>query len=139
MYGGNLAFHYPDGITREEITRIRRIGHLMNQNFVIRLYAILEDHEVIKSKKEICESPSGGEAVYIVRKLRNVFGHSGGKYDGKDKEHVKLLRRLDDLIGSSYSSENCTDWPLLINTVLKPLRDGCVDYINSIADKATGV
>ncbi len=125
--GFNISFIFSEGLTKEEITKINQIGHWINQNFIIRLCALLESYHVLSNKKiKIDPTLDGSEHIEIVRRLRNYFAHSSGRFNSLDKEHKKTMEIIGEKFGVSI--ENKTEWPLSINTVLKPLYEGCVTY-----------
>lgn len=126
--GFNIEIVFSEGLSEEDIERINQISHWLNQNFIIRLCAVLESFGVISTAKagQINFSLEGAEHVNIVRRLRNCFAHSSGRYDPKDKKHGKTMKLIADELGISING--LTDWPISIDTVLKPLYDGCIRY-----------
>jgi hypothetical protein len=124
--GFNISFVFSEGLSKEGIVKINQIGHWINQNFIIRLCALLESYHVLSNKIKIDSTLAGAEDIDIVRRLRNYFAHSSGRFNFLDKEHEKTM----DLIGNKFgiSIENRTEWPLSINTILKPLYEGCITY-----------
>jgi hypothetical protein len=130
--GFDVEFMFNKGISEEGIKRINQIGHWLNQNFVIRLCAVLESFGVIAGStqttvhRRIDFGLEGAEHVNIVRRLRNCFAHSSGRYDPKDPEHQKTLKLISHTLGIPV--DGLTDWPISIDTVLKPLYDGCIKY-----------
>jgi hypothetical protein len=124
--GFNVSFVFSDGLSKEEISKINHIGHWINQNFIIRLYALLESFHVISDNVNINPALDGSEHVDIVRRLRNYFAHSSGRFNSSDEKHKMTMEVIGEKFGISV--ENSTEWPLSINTVLKPLYKGCVTY-----------
>jgi hypothetical protein len=126
--GFDIEFYFSKGISEEGIQRINQIGHWLNQNFIIRLCAILESFEVISKAEtnKIDFKFEGAKHVNIERRLRNCFVHSSGRYDPTDKNHKKTMQLIHDKLG--VLTDGVADWPISIDKVLKPLYKGCVKY-----------
>jgi hypothetical protein len=124
--GFNISFVFSDGLSKEGILKINQIGHWINQNFIIRLCALLESYHVLSNSINIDFCIDGAEHINIVRRLRNYFAHSSGKYDPEDKDHIKTIELIRNHIGISI--DNRTEWPLSIKAVLEPLYEGCIRY-----------
>ncbi len=50
--GFDISFVFSEGISEEGINKINQIGHWINQNFVIRLCALLESFKKALSQNE---------------------------------------------------------------------------------------
>ena len=124
--GFNISFVFSEGLSKEGILKINQIGHWINQNFVIRLCALLESYHVLSNSIKIDFDIDGAEQINIVRRLRNYFAHSSGKYHPEDEDHKKTIELIRDNIGVSIDGR--TEWPLSIDAVLSPLYEGCVKY-----------
>ena len=130
--GFDIQFFFSQGISEEGIKRINQIGHWLNHNFIIRLCAVLESFGVVSKANQVERANQidfnleGAEHVNIVRRLRNCFAHSSGRYDPTDKEHRKTMQLIHDKLGEPI--DGLTDWPIAIDRVLKPLYNGCVMY-----------
>jgi hypothetical protein len=127
--GINIIHSFEEPLTIEKKDEMLRIGHWINQNFVIRLCALMESYHMLSKTIEINFMLDGAEQLNIVRRLRNRFAHSSGRYnpdtaDGKDLATMKLMRNH-----LGISIEGRTDWPLAINTVLPKLLEGCRLYV----------
>ena len=124
--GFNVEFMFSEGISEEGIKRINQIGHWLNQNFVIRLCAILESFKVFSNSISIDFSIHGSYHINIVRRLRHCFAHSSGRYNPNNKDHRDTMRFISETLGIDV--DGLTDWPISIDTVLRPLYDGCIKY-----------
>ena len=49
--GFNISFVFNEGLSMESILKINQIGHWINQNFVIRLCALLESYYILEFHK----------------------------------------------------------------------------------------
>ncbi len=132
--GFNVKFVFSEGISEEEIERINEVGHWINQNAIIRLCAVLESFHIMSNTIRIDFNLDGAEQLNIARRLRNCFAHSSGRYKADDIEHHKTLKLMNDKMGISIDGR--TDWPLSIDTVIQPLFEGCIKYVNEKAKSA---
>jgi len=135
--GYPLSFIFTDPLTDQDISRLNEIAHWMNQNIIIRLYAILDCHGLLNTlffddnrriKQGINKRVDNWEFVEVVRQLRNRFAHGSGKYNSEDTDHKKTLDVMFRLrLVSTWSSDK-TEWPLAIDTVIEPIFKGCRQY-----------
>jgi len=129
--GINIEFRFAKPVTLDQVHAINAIGHWINQNFVIRLCALLEYHGVIPTQDQgrLNENLPGFQDVNIVRRLRNVLAHTSGRYNSTDD----VERRLHETMVTHYGVEGvnsaaATEFPLSIDTVLVPMARGCKEY-----------
>jgi hypothetical protein len=129
-----MCFNSP--LVEKDIKNLNRIGHWLNQNFVVRLVALLQSHGVIRYGSNIDTSAPGGAEVKLLRDLRDVFAHTAGGFKRQKKEHRKLLRELTTRF--ALNASECPDFPLGIGEVLEPLYLGCRAYVNHALTNETG-
>lgn len=67
--GLGMSFRFSSPMTPEFIQQFNALGHWINQNFVLRLYAVLESNQLISDKIRI-KPVDGNEEVDILRRLR---------------------------------------------------------------------
>jgi len=127
--GFNVKFIFDQGFSKADMNSINQIAHWLNQNFIIRLYAILNCFHLISDNIDIDFSAAGAVELNIVRRLRNCFSHSSGRFDSQNQYHVDTMKMIHEKLNIEIDS--LADWPLSINTILKPLMDGCVKYASS--------
>lgn len=114
------------------IDEINSIAHWINQNYVIRLYSILEENKVCGKSVKIDQKIDEWKAIDLVRRLRNKFSHSNGKYDSGDDDSKTLYNEIVNYCKLvKKSPEEANEFPLSIDTVLEPLTEGCKKYISS--------
>ena len=134
--GYDVHFQFDKPLTEEHVAKIKAIGHWVNQNFVVRLCAILESYGVIPRDGEgkINQNLEGSIEVDLVRRLRNQFAHSSGRYNSKDQKERKLYSRIVDHfnVTEALDPDIATDYPISIDIVLLPLAEGCKKYITNI-------
>jgi hypothetical protein len=126
----DIAFVLDRPLTENDIENNNQIAGFTNQNFIIRLCSLLEVHHVLKYATEVDRTIAGCEDAHLVRQLRNRFAHSSGKPDLSDKDDRKLFDRLNGHLKLNPPEyiENAKDFPLNIDTVIRPLFLGCKMY-----------
>lgn len=94
-------------------------GHFLNQNFLIRLYDLLDHHQIVSSKEKIINTLPGSDEIDILRRLRRLFSHTSGKYDKDDPEKDTLAKRIIHHFKLQVVELN--DFPISIDTVIAPI------------------
>jgi len=130
-YGHNIHFVLPEPLTLDTINSIRSVGHWINQNYVIRLSAYLEYHGIIpkEGQGKINQDLSGWNEVDILRRLRNKFAHSSGRYNSEDSNSRTLFLRVVEHFSLQEDENTATEYPIPIDSVLLPLTEGCRQYV----------
>ena len=133
--GFDIHFDFGRELVPEDIQKNESIGHWINQNYIIRICAILEANEIIpqEGKGKIDQTIEGWEEVDLVRRLRNQFAHSMGKYDPNEPEEKKLYERIVTHFNVTLakSSTEANEFPISIDVVLEPMTEGCKKYIKT--------
>lgn len=125
--GFEVTYVLNQDLTEDKINKLNEIGHWLNQNFIIRLCALLEAHHVLSNDIKIDFEIDGCEHLNIVRRLRNRFAHSSGRFNPDDKDDKKTMELIR--VNLNIDIDRSVDWPLAINTVLQPLCEGCKRYV----------
>ncbi len=132
IYTEDVELYYPNGLTLDQIRRNNDIAHWHNQNFILRLNALLESLKLVGQSVKLERTATGGNEVYLVRRLRNKFAHGPGKYHPKSKDARKLMREIADHFGlQDVDIKTVKDYPLGIKEVVIPLTQGCKQYIKA--------
>ena len=133
--GFDVHFDFGKNIAQEDLERVSSIGHWINQNYIIRLCALLEANSIIPSqgKGKIDQSIEGWKEIELLRRLRHQFAHSSGKYNYEDREEKKLYETLVSHfnIVLAQNPTEATEFPIPIDVVLEPLTEGCKKYIKN--------
>lgn len=124
--GINIVHTFEEPLSVEIKDEMLRIGHWINQNFIIRLCSLIESYQLISNAIKIDFTLDGAEQLNIVRRLRNRFTHSSGRYNPDNSDDFKTMELMGKHLGISI--EGRTDWPLAIDTVLERLLEGCKLY-----------
>ena len=124
-YFGGIRTSFKEPITKEYIKMNNKIGHWLNQNFIIRLHALLDSYNI--KNRNLNNSLEGYNYVKLLINLRNIFVHEGGEYKPNKRKHRKIMKELKLFINST--DENYTEFPIPIDKVTLPLFEGCKKYI----------
>ena len=126
--GFNPIIHFDRRLNEEDVQKIHEIAHFMNQNFIVRLWAIVDSHDISCDKGHTNHSIPGWKAMDILSRLRNVIGHESGRYDSDNKYHQKLLKDMRRHF-PKIPKEERNLFPLSISEVLFPLFLECKGYV----------
>lgn len=122
-----VIFNEP--LTKDFILLNNQIAHYLNQNFLIRLYALLDYHQVVSEKEKINKDLPGADEVDILRRLRRLFSHTSGKYNPSNNEHLELVQRIISFFNLSITEPN--DFPISIDKVIEPIVIKTKEYIKA--------
>jgi hypothetical protein len=121
--GFDIDFIFKTPLTEEDRKRINEIGHWLNQNFVIRLCAVLAYFKVFSNSIKIDFNFEGAEHDNIVRRLKNYFAHTSGRYNPNDNKHKKTIQLMHDNLWDSISAPTDGIWPI-------PKEPFCLENLN---------
>lgn len=102
------------------------IGTWLNQNYVIRLYGILDS----KSIRKLSAKPDIIKLIDILR--QNVGAHSTGKKVSKKGDLNKATRLINTLFNLNIEVSQVQNFDLSIDTVLEPMKNEVIQYLNSL-------
>lgn len=120
-------------LTAERIGEINDVGHYLNQNFVVRLYSLLESYRIISETIKIDWKIDAAADLDILRRLRNRFAHSSGRFDPDDAKHRQLTEKIKSHYGVGLIGND--QFPLPIDRVLEPMSNACKDYAIEFLEK----
>ena len=122
--GNNIAYiNYEKPITKEFRELNNKIAHFHNQNFIVRLFSVLNNYQVFQNLK-ISDSPE----LYTLKRIGNIYCHGSGSYDKTNDDHKRLMRRMIktfNLEDISYS-----DFPISIDNVINQIIKASINYVN---------
>jgi len=125
--GFPVTFSFSGPLTQKDIQKNNEVGHWINENVVVRLYAILQSYSILSETTSINQSMDGWKEVDLLRRLRNVIAHTSGRYNPNNIDHKKLLEEL--VSHFNLSNGNRKEFPLLIDKVIYPLFEGSKRYV----------
>jgi hypothetical protein len=139
-HGFNVAFDFGHPLSKDEIKALNDIGHWTNQNFIVRLCAVLEDGGLLGNGVSIRRDCPGNEEVDLLRRLRNVVAHTDGVYDPSNATHKTLYDRLISHFKLAPNEHPETDgkFPIPIDEVLLPLAKRCKAYADAAGSSSPG-
>lgn len=135
--GFNATFDVAEGISQEFVDGFFEIGHWINENFLLRVWAVLESHKIVGNTVKIDKTLDGWENVELLRRLRNKVGHGSGLYDPEDPDKKMLW---DMIVGHyklqpGYSYLEVDKYPIGVKQVLVPMAEGCKKYVTAFVEK----
>lgn len=119
---------YKDPLTKEFISFNNKVGHFTNQNFIIRLYALLEYYQIIGNNIKIDFKLPGADELDILRRLRKYFSHRSGPYNKADAEQIELFNTIESHFHLGKTDSN--DFPISIDTVITPMVNRIKEYVS---------
>jgi hypothetical protein len=127
----DVATPYEFIVFKEPITLESRAAHNAvatwnNENFMLRLWAILESNGFTKPLRE---SAARAGSVKVLKGLRQHFGHGSGRFDLSKPEHRRLNRDIAALFPVVGDAAGI---PLSIDTVLEPMLAHCREYVQDV-------
>jgi hypothetical protein len=117
-------------ITKEDQNFQNAIGHYLNQNFLIRLYCLLEAHHIIDKDHPLNENLSGGKEVSILEQMRHRFSHGSGKINYNVRSNVELLESLINYFGEKHVDKE--NFPISQYPTIKKVIDGAKLYVKAV-------
>lgn len=120
---------YKEPLTKEFISFNNKVGHFTNQNFIIRLYALLEYYQIIGNNIKIDFNLPGADELDILRRLRKYFAHRSGPYNKDDEKQVELFNAIESHFHLGKTDSD--DFPISIDTVLTPIVNKIKEYVKS--------
>jgi len=112
--------------------RLGDVGHWLNQNYIIRLFGILDQDGVITAGKN-----ERNPYTLILALLRQRVGaHSRGYRNPKSREVRKLTKLIEEHLKISIEPEDAQHFNLAIDTILYTLKEYCVVFIRSLEGKS---
>lgn len=125
VFNAEISFNYnyifDRNIDEQSLIELNSWGHYLNQSVLIRLYAILQEFEVIPYGKAINEQLPGGAEMRILKKLRHVLAHESGKYRPDYPENKKVAKLMIDQLKINFDLDKEGEFDLSIDTVVRPL------------------
>jgi len=122
-----VTYNFDKPMNEETISELNRISEYENQNFIVRLYALLEYEGLFKDG--IYESLNGYKHVQFLKELRNQFAHKPGKFNPKNKESNKLRSELFEFYQINPDDSLPDQFPLPKDIMIHPMVKGVKDYV----------
>ena len=136
LHGFSIKYDYGKNLEKKDIIYLNSLSNWINQNALIRLYALMNYCSFVSDTIKIDQSIDGWKELDLLRRLRNHFAHTDGRLNNIDKDQNELA---NEIIAYFNLDKNTYDHiPITINKVIKPIFDGCRKYsINKMKYKLT--
>ena len=127
-----LSFAAP--VSDKDIKGYNELAHWLNENFVVRLYAVMEANGFVSETVSIRHDLPGADELDILRRLRRLIAHGSGYYDPENADKARLKQRIESTfsVEARREPEDLNKFPLGIRQVLIPLVEGCKRYVEAI-------
>jgi hypothetical protein len=109
------------------------LGYWHNQNFVIRLFGIVNKYNILAYGKQ-----QGEKIIVLLDKMRNNVGahQSGSSLPSDDNAFRQSLALIDELFNPQFKIEEQKTYPLAVDRVVEPLKTGIQEYVRSLRSPA---
>lgn len=126
--GIDFLISFPDPMAENMKKSLEGIAAWLNQNYIIRLFGILNEHKVIKMGK-----PQKNHYTEILACLRHKVGaHSAGYKNSYSKESEDISTLIRNHLDPRVLSSDIQHFNLSIDTVLEPLKNHIMLFIKSL-------
>lgn len=125
MFGISMWLKFSKNLTKREIEDINEIGYYINQNFIVRLFALLQSYGVTDDLPNF-KNYKYYEYIEVLTLLRNCFAHSSGFYNPANRNHRKAIEKIKELFGVEQIKE---DWfPIPKDRVIFKIFSGVKEF-----------
>jgi len=117
-----IFLNFAKPIKKEFQNENNKIAHFLNQNFLLRLYSVLDEYKIFRHINK-----DNNPELYVLKRLRNIFSHSLGKFDNNKPDHRNLMRHII----KTFHLENIKydDFPISIDKVISKILSSSKQYI----------
>ena len=145
--GYTVTVKLPKELSDDDIVAHNHLAHWLNQNTVVRLFAILDAFGFIhwhhkntgyptkpigEGQFEAC-SPDKWDEIHVIIALRHQIAHEMGNYDRSDELKRHIQRSLARLFGGKVDrSLVSSEFALPIDRVVLPMIEASKSYIKTL-------
>jgi hypothetical protein len=104
------------------------IGHFLNQNFLLRLFAVLQYHGIYDGFDK-----TRYKKLQILKQLRNEFGHGLGTYNPTSPKDKKLMKNI--VTEFNLPDIDYSDFPISIDTVINEIVNESLRCVTELSQK----
>ncbi len=126
-----VYYSYNHTITKEEQLYNNKIAHFLNQNFIVRLYAVLQYFGIYDN---IDSTLTGYYELDILKRLRNKFGHGIGHYNKNNSKDKKLMKDIVNYF--PLEKKEYSDFPINIDIVIGKIITASKQYCEAMFKKS---
>lgn len=132
------TFIYPRKLDENDVARNNDAAHFINEAYVFRLNAILEDNRLAIYAPRNIDNIPGTKDIRFVKQLSNIIRHENGRFKGKKRQHMMLLEEMNNYYGV-IPDKNRISFNLDIGKILVPMTKNILEYINICAEKTESI
>ena len=127
--GLKFKISLPENKSREFIKGAEGLSNWLNQNYVIRLYGLLEKYKIMYSGRKAYDN----KLMILLYELRPKIGaHSSGR-SATDRGHLKKATGLiNELFDRTIDSNQVQHYMLPVDTVLAPMKEMAIQFVKSL-------
>ena len=127
--GFQIKYDFGKELEENDIDQINKLSNWLNQNVLIRLYALMNYFGYVGKTISIDHTIKGSKELDLLRRLRNHFAHTEGNYNPTDEEQINLV---DEIVSHFGLIKNKFDhFPISIDQVIEPIFNGCKTYVKN--------
>jgi hypothetical protein len=127
MHGFSIKYNYNKPIEEKDVSYLNHLSNWINQNALIRLYALMNYCGFVSETISIDQNIDGWKELDLLRRLRNHFAHTDGRFNTCDDEQLYLVKEIVDYFNLNKSTYDHI--PINIDEVMEPIFDGCKRYL----------
>ena len=129
-YGFSFKIELPENKTESFNRASKGIGVWLNQNYVIRLFGILNSKGILKHGKE-----NNSEIIILIDTLRNNIGaHSTGRRVSEKNNLKKATLLINKLFKRNINLDGVEHYILSVDSVLEPMKNQAIEYIKNMKE-----
>jgi hypothetical protein len=127
--GLNFKVCLPEGKSETFRKGAEGLAHWQNQNYVIRLYGILEKHGIMYSGRKAYKN----KLLILLYELRPKIGaHSSGR-SAANKAHLrKATELINELFNQNVDLNQVRNYDLSVDAVLQPMTKMAVQFVQNL-------
>lgn len=130
-HGINFIIEIPEPFIETMKPDLEGINHWLNQNFIIRLFGILDEKNIITAGKQLSNPFS--EILALLR--HQVGAHTRGYRKQNKNTAKKVTRLIIKYLDDRVLPDDIERFNLTIDTVLMKLKDECITFVYSLEGK----
>jgi len=128
----NIRIKFAGEYDQNTIGRYNEIARYLNQNVIIRLYALMNYHDFVGEKIDINKNISGWKELDLLRRLRHILAHKTGEVNHNNEKEHRLFNEIIQQFNLPKDTIDPRHFPLPSDRVIMKLFDGCIQYVNNI-------
>lgn len=122
-----VTYNFDKPLNEETRSELNKISEYENQNFIVRLYALLQYEGLFKNG--IDKTMNGHEHVLFLEELRHQFAHKPGKFNPNNKKSKKLRSDLFKFYKINPDDSLPDQFPLPKDIMIHPMVNGVKEYV----------